>query len=151
MPSLRVSKIEDGTVLDHIPAGNARTLLRLLDVPEDRVVSVIMNVESTTIGRKDILKIEDKELDEEEVTSAALFAPNATLNVIEDYDVVEKRDLEIPDRVEGVLDCPNPDCITNADEPVEARFAVVERDPVVLRCDFCEDRFDHDDLDLPRY
>ncbi|MDY6768504.1 MAG: aspartate carbamoyltransferase regulatory subunit [Candidatus Nanohaloarchaea archaeon] len=153
MPSLRVSKIESGTVLDHIPAGNGRTLLQVLDIDwdADSIISLIMNVDSHRIGMKDILKIEGKELDPGEVTAAALFAPSATLNIIQDYDVVEKRDVTVPDRVEEVLDCPNPDCVTNAAEPVVTRFTVVEQNPVVLHCTYCESRFEHDDLDLPRF
>lgn len=153
MPSLRVSKIENGTVIDHIPAGNAMKLLRLLSIEDDgeNILSLIMNVDSRQLGRKDILKIEGKELDALEVQSAGLFAPNATINIVEDYDIVEKERIEVPDTVEAVIDCPNPDCVTNADEPVQTLFDVVARDPVELECRYCESRFGHDDLDLPRF
>lgn len=153
MPSLRVSKIEDGTVIDHIPAGNALKLLDLLDLDDngDNVLSVIMNVDSRTLGSKDILKVENRVLDPGEMSAAAVFAPNATVNVIEDHDVVEKEPLEVPDHITGVLACPNPTCVTNTEEPVEPSFTVTARDPVELACDYCEDRFDHTALDLPRF
>lgn len=151
MTELRVSKIREGTVIDHIPAWNARKILSLLDTEEedDNIMSIIMNVPSEQQGRKDIIKIEDKELKPEEITRAAVFAPGATLNVIRDYDVVAKQRIELPDTIEGVLDCPNPDCITTTREPVRTRFRVRKQDPVTLECQYCESVFDSDDLDLP--
>lgn len=153
MPSLRVSKIKNGTVIDHIPAGNGRKLLNLLDIEENgnSVVSLVMNVKSETLGRKDIVKIENKELAPWEVTAAAVVAPNASLNVIKDFDVVEKQTLELPETIEGILDCPNPECVTNADEPIASRLQVMDRDPVTLRCDYCETSFEHSELDLPEF
>ncbi len=151
MPSLRVSKIEEGTVIDHVPAGEGRRLLRLLDVPDDSTISLLVNVDSATLGTKDILKIEGKEIGPDEMTAAAIFAPSATVNVIRDHDVVRKEDVTLPGTVTGVVDCPNPACVTNTGEPVEPRFDVVAEDPVELECAYCEDRFDHDDLDLPRF
>lgn len=152
MPSLTVSKIENGTVIDHIPAGNALKILNVVsDSGEDAVISVIMNVDSRTIGRKDILKIEGKEMDPWEIDSVALFAPSATLNVIEGYEVVDKQQLDVPETVAGIIDCPNPDCITNADEPADTVFHVIAENPVELKCRYCESAFGHDDLNLPRF
>lgn len=152
MPSLRVNKIEHGTVIDHIPAGNGRKLLDLLvqGTEEDRVISLIMNVQSTKMGQKDIVKIEDRELEPWEAQSAAVFAPNATLNVIADYDVVDKDRLQVPDTITGVLDCPNPECVTNTDEPVDPRLTVETENPIHLYCTYCETTFTADDVGIPQ-
>lgn len=148
--SLKVSKIENGTVIDHIEAGHALKILEVLDIaPGDgRTVSVAMNVESPELGQKDVIKIEDKQLETWEIESAALFAPQATLNIIEDYEVAEKKPIRLPDRVEGFLDCPNPACISNTDEPVEPCFRVSKEEPVVLKCHYCEDNFSYEELEI---
>jgi aspartate carbamoyltransferase regulatory subunit len=134
---LRVSKIRSGTVIDHVEAGQALNVLAILgiDGTAGETVSVGMNVPSSKLGSKDVVKVEGRELSQEEVDVLSLIAPEATINIVRDYEVVEKARVERPDAVEGVLSCPNPDCITNADEPVEARFAV-ESDGV--RCEYCD-------------
>lgn len=136
---LKVSSIEEGTVIDHIPAGNALKVVRILGIEgEGATVSIVMNVGSRQTGRKDIVKVEDRTLSREELDKIALVAPDATINLIEDFDVVEKRGVELPDEIVGIVECPNRSCITNAGEPVEPRFRVVKRDPVRLRCVYCE-------------
>jgi aspartate carbamoyltransferase regulatory subunit len=133
---LRVSKIENGTVVDHVTAGQALNVLALLgiDGSSGEAVSVAMNVPSERLGRKDVLKIENRELSEAELDVLSLIAPEATINIIREYDVVEKKRVERPDRVVGVLACDNPECITNADEPVEAKFRVLDDG---VRCEYC--------------
>ncbi|KXA94943.1 aspartate carbamoyltransferase [candidate division MSBL1 archaeon SCGC-AAA259I09] len=137
---LRVSKIEAGTVIDHIPPGRALTVLEILGIDQEtsETVSVLMNVPSGRYGEKDIVKIEGRELREDEVNKIGLVAPNATINVIEDYKVVEKRVVELPDVIEGVVDCSNPACITNTSEPATPKFWVVNKNPIRLRCSYCE-------------
>lgn len=137
---LRVSKIEAGTVIDHIPPGRALTVLEILGIDQEtsETVSVLMNVPSGRYGEKDIVKIEGRELREDEVNKIGLVAPNATINVIEDYKVVEKRVVELPDVIEGVVDCSNPACITNTSEPATPEFWVVNKNPIRLRCSYCE-------------
>ncbi|MFB6106841.1 MAG: aspartate carbamoyltransferase regulatory subunit [Halobacteriaceae archaeon] len=134
---MRISKIRDGTVIDHVPAGRALNVLEFLgiDGATGDIVSVAMNVPSDRLGRKDVLKIEGRELSQDEVDVLALIAPDASINIIRDYTVAEKRRVERPDRVRGVVECPNPDCITNADEPVVATFAVLADG---VRCEYCE-------------
>jgi aspartate carbamoyltransferase regulatory subunit len=105
-----------------------------------------MNVPSKKIGRKDIVKIENKTLKREEVDKIALIAPHATWNVIKDFKVVKKSEIELPDMLEGILKCPNPKCITNANEPVKSKFMVEEKEPVKLRCYYCERLFDLKDV-----
>jgi len=134
---LRVSKIRDGTVIDHVTAGQALNVLAILGIDGSggETVSLGMNVPSERLGRKDVVKVESRELSQGEVDVLSLIAPKSTINIIREYEVVEKRRLERPDRVEGVLACPNPDCITNDGEPVKAAFDVLESG---VRCDYCE-------------
>ena len=121
---LRVSKIRDGTVIDHLPAGTALSVLAILgiDGSNGEGVSVGMNVRSGRIATKDIVKVEGRELSQEEVDVIAIIAPVATINIIRGYEVAEKTRVETPTAVEGVLRCPNPNCITNEDEPVTTPY-----------------------------
>jgi aspartate carbamoyltransferase regulatory subunit len=134
---LRVSKIRDGTVIDHVEGGQALNVLAILGIDGGggETVSVGMNVPSGKLGRKDVVKVEGRELSQDEVDVLSLIAPEATINIVREYDVVEKARVDRPERVVGVFACPNIDCITNADEPVESKF-VVQDDAV--RCEYCE-------------
>ena len=133
---LRVSKIRDGTVIDHLPAGTALSVLAILgiDGSDGEGVSVGMNVRSGRIATKDIVKVEGRELSQEEVDVIAIIAPVATINIIRGYEVAEKTRVETPTAVEGVLRCPNPNCITNEGEAVTTRFRVLDGH---LRCRYC--------------
>jgi len=149
-PELRVSKIESGTVIDHIPGGLALTVLGVLgiDGEGDATVSVGMNVPSDRLGHKDVVKIEGRELSQNEVDVISLIAPAASINIIREYGVAEKNRVERPDVVEGVLSCPNHDCISTDGEPVASRFAVLDDG---VRCAYCEtlvreDLADHIDV-----
>lgn len=139
---LRVSKIAEGTVIDHVPGGLALRVLAVLDIDGTRgeTVSIGMNVPSDRLGYKDIVKVEDRELSQTEVDVIALLAPAATINIIRDFAVVDKHRVERPDRVAGVLECPMPDCITNAGEPIAPAFDVLDDG---VRCRYCE-RIVHD-------
>ncbi|HET7322816.1 MAG TPA: aspartate carbamoyltransferase regulatory subunit [Halococcus sp.] len=134
---LRISKIRDGTVIDHIAGGHAPDVLAILGIDSDteEVVSVGMNVPSDRLGRKDVVKIEGRELSQEEVDVISLIAPAASINIIREYDVAEKHRVERPDIVEGVLSCPNRNCITTEGEPVASRFVVLDDG---VRCAYCE-------------
>ncbi|MFB6127430.1 MAG: aspartate carbamoyltransferase regulatory subunit [Halolamina sp.] len=133
---LRVSKIRNGTVIDHVAAGHALNVLAILGIDGSAGfgVSIGMNVPSDRLGRKDIVKVEDRELSQSEVDVLSLIAPEATVNIVDEFDVVEKTRVERPAAVAGVLSCPNRNCITNAEEPVETRFDVVDDG---VRCDYC--------------
>lgn len=139
MKPMKIPKIKNGTVIDHIPAGNALKVLRILGIPEktSSIVSVAMNVKSR-IGKKDIVKVENRELAREEVDKIALIAPKATINIIRDYEVVEKHQVELPDELIGIVRCSNPTCISNTREPIESRFKVISRDPPRIICYYCE-------------
>jgi len=139
MKELKVTPIKDGTVIDHITPGHALKVLRVLKIPESTssVVSILMNVNGKK-GKKDIVKIEHRELDPKELDKIALIAPKATINIIRDYEVVKKHIVEIPNEVVGITKCSNPTCISNAREPVESRFHVISKDPPRIRCYYCE-------------
>ena len=134
---LRVSKIENGTVIDHVPGGQALNVLAIvgIDGSGGEQVSVGMNVPSDRLGRKDVVKVEDRELSPEEVDVLSLIAPRATINIVRDYDVSEKLRVSRPERVVGVLSCPNANCITTEGEPVESSFEVLSDG---VRCGYCD-------------
>jgi len=137
---IKITPIEHGTVIDHIRNGQALKVLRILDLVEsdiDSIVSVAMNVDSS-MGKKDIVKIENIELKDEELDKISLISPEATFNIIRDFDVVEKHRVEIPEVAEGIVRCRNKNCISNQNEPVRSEFEVIGDDPVTLRCEYCE-------------
>lgn len=135
--TLVISTIENGTVIDHIRAGEALTVLRILGITGStrERVSVATNVTSKAHERKDVVKIEKRELKANEVDRIALVAPNATINIIRDFRVIEKKGVIIPPVLLGVLKCPNPCCITNTNEPVESRFEMHMEKAVCSYCD----------------
>ena len=134
---LRVSKIENGTVIDHITAGQAVNVLAILgiDGTSGEEVSVGMNVPSDRLGRKDVVKVEGRELSQDEVDVLSLIAPAATINIIREFEVAEKHRVSRPGEVTGVLSCPNANCITTENEPVDSRFEVLEEG---VRCTYCD-------------
>jgi len=134
---MRVSKIESGTVIDHITSGQALNVLAILgiDGAGGDVVSVGINVPSDRLGRKDVVKIEGRELSQSELDVLSLIAPAGTINIVRGYEVADKQRVESPEYVSGVLGCPNPNCITTEDEPVDSRFDVLEDG---LRCVYCD-------------
>lgn len=135
---LLISPIRNGTVIDHITAGEALNVLRILGITGStrECLSIATNVESKRLGKKDIVKIENRELRTEEVDRIALIAPHAKINIIRDLQVVEKKGVEIPRVLRGVVRCPNPGCITNTNEPVESTFEVLDKGLHCLYCDW---------------
>jgi len=139
---IMVRHIENGTVIDHIEAGRALQVLRIIGGPNDSTVVVAMNVPSTKYRRKDILKMENVYVDEKKLDLISIIAPKATINLIKDGKVVEKRRVELPPEVTGILKCLNPTCITNKErEPVTSKFKV-ERNPLRLICEYCNKEFE---------
>jgi aspartate carbamoyltransferase regulatory subunit len=134
---LRVSKIQSGTVIDHITGGQALNVLAILgiDGTDGEPISIVMHTPSDRLGTKDIVKVEGRELSEEEVDVLSLIAPAATINIIRDYEVIEKHRVSSPSEVRGVLECPNRNCITTENEPVESHFEVLEDG---VRCRYCD-------------
>ena len=140
MRELRVTPIKNGTVIDHIPAGMALKVLKILGIEENvsSTVTVAMHVPSKAMGWKDIVKVEDRELSPREVDKIALIAPRASVNVIRNYNVAEKHVVRLPDRAVGILRCGNPNCITNLREPVETDFFVKGGEPPQAACRYCD-------------
>jgi aspartate carbamoyltransferase regulatory subunit len=136
---LRVSKIKDGTVIDHITAGHALDVVKILGITgkEKGPITLAINVPSKRLRTKDIVKIEGRELNPQEVHKIALLAPHASINIIRDYKVVRKQDVKLPKVIEDIIKCVNPACISNSDEPVKARFYVDSEDPLLLKCHYC--------------
>lgn len=139
MKKLKIQPIKNGTVIDHITAGNAVKVLHILKIPEGHtsIVSVAINVKSQ-LGKKDIVKIENRELHPKEVDKIALIAPRATINIIRNYEVAEKHRVKLPDEVSGIVTCPNPTCVSNAGEPIKSKFKIINKDPPRIKCYYCE-------------
>ncbi|HHT76187.1 MAG TPA: aspartate carbamoyltransferase regulatory subunit [Methanomassiliicoccaceae archaeon] len=148
MKDFRVTPIRNGTVIDHIDCGQALKVLRIIGITDSvrSTVSVLLHVPSKKDGWKDVIKVEDRELDTKEVDKISLIAPKATINIIRDFNVAEKFNVKLPDVAKGIVRCGNPNCITNMDEPVETEFIVESKDPIVLRCLYC-DRIQEDVAD----
>jgi aspartate carbamoyltransferase regulatory subunit len=136
---LKIKKIQGGTVIDHITMGHALDVLRILGITgkEGYIVSVLMNVPSKKLKKKDIVKIEGRELKPEEVDKIALIAAHATINIIRDFQVAEKKEVKLPQKIYGIIKCANPSCITNSREPVKPIFLVDEDGSLKLRCHYC--------------
>jgi aspartate carbamoyltransferase regulatory subunit len=140
MKEVKVKRIKNGTVIDHITGGQALNVLQIIGVTKEypkTVLTVAMNVPSKKMGAKDIVKVEGRELKADEVDKISLISPNSSINIIRDYEVKEKKDVSLPKTVEGVLTCDNPNCITNS-EATKTVFVVEESGPIKLRCSFCE-------------
>lgn len=135
--ALAVAALRDGTVIDHIPSANLFKAVKILDLEKCGLrMTIGNNLPSRKLGSKGIIKIDGLELPESTINRIALIAPHAKVNVIRDFEVVEKRNVSLPDRIVGLVRCPNPKCITN-NEPMSTRFDVVDHDDVTLRCCYC--------------
>lgn len=145
---LNVSAIENGTVIDHIPAQNLFKVISILGL--ERIGNLITfgtNMESRMLGKKAIIKIAGKFFEKDEINRIALVAPHAKLNIIKDYTVVEKQLVEVPDTISGIVKCVNPKCITNF-EKVPTKFSVVDKGNVSLKCHYCEKITDQEHMEF---
>jgi aspartate carbamoyltransferase regulatory subunit len=136
----RVTAIRNGTVIDHIPAGHALQVIQMLhiDMTRSTPVSLVMNVPSDKLGRKDVLKIEDRELHQEQLDRLALIAPAASIAIIRNHALAEKLRVELADVMVNVARCSFSNCITkNAREPLPQRLSVISQDPLEVRCYYC--------------
>jgi aspartate carbamoyltransferase regulatory subunit len=137
--TLLVSKIKDGTVIDHITGGHALDVVRILGITRrtNGIVLIAMHVPSKQLGTKDIVKVEGRELKPEEVDKIALLAPHASINIVRDYKVVDKKRVKLPNIIRGTVECGNPACISNSNEPVQPKFYVKSQEPLMIRCHYC--------------
>ncbi|MFW9844603.1 MAG: aspartate carbamoyltransferase regulatory subunit [Candidatus Thorarchaeota archaeon] len=137
---LRIVKIHDGTVIDHIRAGKALEVLKILGITgeDGNVVSLAMNISSGKIDKKDIVKVEHRFLKDEEVARIALVAPEATINHIENSRLINKYCVELPEIITDIMRCPNQRCVTNKErEPIHSKYQVVSQKPMQLKCLYC--------------
>lgn len=135
---LSVSAIQNGTVIDHIPAKNLFKVIQILGLDHiENLVTFGTNLESKKLGKKAIIKISGIYFEDQDINRIALVAPDAKLNIIRDYEVIEKRVVVVPDNITGIAKCMNPKCITNF-EMVKTRFRVVSKKNVILKCHYCE-------------
>lgn len=136
---LKVKPIKNGTVIDHITANKSIYVLRILKLPdEDSSVTVAMNIESGKSGKKDIVKIENRELDSNELDKIALISKNATINIIRDYKIVSKVPVKLMNELESIIKCVNPKCISNTNEPISSNFYLINNNPITFKCHYCE-------------
>ncbi|GAA5648390.1 MULTISPECIES: aspartate carbamoyltransferase regulatory subunit [Vibrio] len=139
---LQVEAIRHGSVIDHVPANIGIKILQLFRMHDHcERITIGLNLPSSALGHKDLIKIENVFLTKDQANQLALYAPHATVNQIEDYQVVNKLTLTLPERIDGVFACPNSNCISHG-EPVESRFKVQQKsDNVQLKCHYCEKVF----------
>lgn len=135
---LLVAALENGTVIDHIPSELVFTIASLLELEKlGSSVTIGYNLRSNKLGKKGIIKVADKYFSDEEISRLSVVAPNVVLNIIRDFDVVEKKEVIIPDELHGIVRCGNPKCITN-NEPMPTHFHVVNKEEGTLKCHYCE-------------
>ena len=147
---LLIPKIEDGIVIDHIPAGLGTPLLELLrkfSELKDSIFSVGLNYNSDKLGRKDMVKIGVRELPERALQEISIIAPGVSIKGITDYEVNKRYTLHMPDDIVGLVRCKNPNCITNFERKLETRFTCVKRELALYRCGHCERVFELDKLE----
>lgn len=145
---LSVSAIQNGTVIDHIPAENLFKVIQILKLGSiDNLMTFGTNFSSDKLGKKAIVKLADIFFEDDDINRIALVAPQAKLNIIRDYEVIEKSVVEVPEEIIGIAKCVNPKCITNF-EKVTTKFKVESKDTVSLKCHYCEKITDQEHMDI---
>ncbi|MDR0835460.1 MAG: aspartate carbamoyltransferase regulatory subunit [Tannerella sp.] len=143
---LQVAAIENGTAIDHIPSEQLFKVAQLigLNTMENRI-TIGNNLESKKMGRKGVIKIANKFFEENEINRIAVVAPNVVLNIIRDYEVVEKKCISLPDDLVDIVKCNNPKCITN-NEPMPTQFHVIDKGMGTIKCRYCERKINKEDI-----
>ena len=141
-------QIKDGTVIDHINEGKGLKVLEALEIDGSRgnVITIALNMPSGKLKKKDMIKVEGRFLEDDDTNKLAVIAPASTVNIIKDYKLVEKRRVSLPNQIEQIFRCSNPDCITNSQEHIESTMEVMDKDNLVLKCRYCGRVLDVDDL-----
>ena len=135
---LQVAALQNGTVIDHIPTDKVFTIVSLLGLKNSELnITIGNNLPSKKLGKKGIIKVADRFFSDEEISRLSVVAPNAQLNIIHNYEVVEKKQVIMPDVVKGIVKCGNPKCITN-NEPMTTIFHVICKENGILKCHYCE-------------
>jgi len=145
---LQVAALENGRVIDHIPSEKLFDVVSLLGLQQmSNNITIGFNLHSKKLGSKGIIKIADKFFCDEEINRIAVVAPNVKLNIIRDYEVVEKRATQLPDELNGIVKCPNLKCITN-NEPMPTLFHVIDKEKGILKCHYCEKEQDCQHIEI---
>ena len=145
---LQVAALCNGTAIDHIPSEVVFKVVSLLNIEHlNNPITIGNNLESKKMGSKGIVKISGKFFEQDEINKIALIAPNAVLNTIRNYEVVEKKKLELPQTIKGIVKCNNPKCITN-NEPMSTIFNVLDNEKIVLKCHYCSVKINKEDIVL---
>lgn len=145
--AFKVFAIKGGTAIDHIKAGQALKIIEVLKLNSDEnIVTVGMNFPSKALKRKDLIKVEGRELTPEEANRVAILAPQATINIIRDFEVVKKFKVQIPEQVEKLITCPNPKCISNNENMKTIFYVTNKGQQVKLKCRYCEKTFDQSEI-----
>ncbi len=135
---LLVSAIKNGTVIDHIPAKDLFKVIKILGLDKARQpITFGSNLVSRKIGKKAVIKISGVYFEDKDLNRIALISENVRLNVIKNYEVVEKKQVKVPERIIGIAKCVNPKCITNH-ENITTKFTVINKDVISLKCEYCE-------------
>ena len=134
-----VRRIKEGTVIDHIDEGKGLQVLNALriDGRDGSLITIALNVPSGKFKKKDIIKVENKFLKDDDTNKLAVIAPKATINMIKEYKLVEKRRVSLPNEIDRIFRCSNPDCITNSAEYIESVMDVIDKEGRVLKCRYC--------------
>lgn len=136
--ALQVAALKNGTVIDHIPSDKLFTVVNLLGlIDTDLNMTIGNNLESKKLGKKGIIKVADRFFTDEEISRLSVVSPNVKLNIIRNYEVVEKKQVSMPEELKGIVKCNNPKCITN-NEPMTTIFHVIDKDNGILKCHYCE-------------
>lgn len=145
---LYAKKIRNGTVIDHISSGYALDVLNILKITgkENHVLCIVMNVPSKKFSKKDMVKIEDWELKPKDADKIALISPYATINIIREYDIVDKKSVNLPKVIKGIVKCNNTSCISNSREPLEPMFHVRKSEPLIMQCHYCSRIMEKEDI-----
>ncbi len=137
---LNIEGIQEGVVMDHIHAGGSMDIYRYLELEKsDACVAIITNAKSNAMGRKDIIKIEGKV--DFDFDILGVLDPNITINIIQNGVIVDKRKLNLPERVTNIIRCKNPRCITSIEQELPHRFKLTDRAHALYRCEYCEQKF----------
>jgi len=143
---LQVAALENGTAIDHIPPSQLFKVAKLLGLENmDNTITIGNNFQSKKMGCKGVIKISDKFFEEDEINRIALIAPKVILNIIRDYEVVEKKTVTLPDELVGLVKCNNQKCITNK-EPMPSRFEVIDKEKGTIKCHYCERKINKEDI-----
>ena len=136
---LMVRRIKEGTVIDHIDEGKGLQVLDALriDGKDGSLITVALNVPSGKSKKKDIIKVENKFLKDDDTNKIAIISPKATINIIKNYKLIEKRRVALPNEIDKIFRCTNPDCITNSTEHIESIMDVIDKEGMVLKCRYC--------------